>query len=237
MEVPSSNASDFPGFKNLESLYSTRTKIENETIQAWDSVAELYQTNFMDLDLYNDTYDAFCRRIEKPGAKILELGCGPGNITRYLLRKRPDFDILATDAAPNMVKLARENNPAARCEVLDCREMDRLDGPFDGIVCGFCLPYLSKEEVTKLLHDCSNLLNDDGTLYFSAIEGDYNRSGYETSSDRKTTMYVYYHQEDYLLEGLQANGFAHIDVIRKPYTKGDGSASVHLIVAAQKNQA
>jgi 2-polyprenyl-3-methyl-5-hydroxy-6-metoxy-1,4-benzoquinol methylase len=234
MEVPSSNAPDFPGFKNLESLYSAKTKIENETIQTWDSIAELYQTNFMDLDLYDDTYDAFCRRIEKPGAKIFEIGCGPGNITRYLLRKRPDFDILATDAAPNMVALAGINNPTARCEVLDCRNMDHLTTRFDGIVCGFCLPYLSKTDCAKLLQDCSNRLNPDGILYLSAIEGDYEQSGFETGSDRKTRMYVYLHQADYLLEGLKINGFNNTDLIRKPYTKRDGTASTHLIILTQK---
>lgn len=39
----------------------------------------------MDLDLYNDTYDAFCQAVYKPGARIFEIGCGPGNITRYVL--------------------------------------------------------------------------------------------------------------------------------------------------------
>ncbi|MFN0014695.1 MAG: class I SAM-dependent methyltransferase [Saprospiraceae bacterium] len=207
---------------------------DNETIQAWDSVAAQYQTIFMDLDLYDDTYDAFCQRVEKSGAKILEIGCGPGNITRYLLRKRPDFDMLATDAAPNMVELARKNNPTARCEVMDCREMERLEACFDGIMCGFCLPYLSKEDCANLLRDCSNRLNPGGTLYLSAIEGDYARSGFETSSDRKTRMYVYLHQADYLLEALKTNGFANIDLIRKPYTKSDGTASTHLILITTK---
>ncbi|MEQ1746658.1 MAG: class I SAM-dependent methyltransferase [Saprospiraceae bacterium] len=207
---------------------------DNETIQAWNSVAAQYQTIFMDLDLYDDTYDAFCQRVEKPGAKILEIGCGPGNITRYLLRKRPDFDILATDAAPNMVALASQNNPTARCEVLDCREMKRLEAGFDGIVCGFCLPYLSKTDCENLIRDCSQVLNEGGILYLSAIEGDYDRSGFQTSSDRKTRMHVYLHQADYLLESLKTNGFANTELIRKPYTKSDGTASIHLIIITQK---
>jgi len=211
------------------------TNTYHDTHRAWNNVAERYQTHFMDLDLYDDTYDAFCNRLEKPGARILEIGCGPGNITRYLLRKRPDFVLLATDVAPNMVELARKNNPTAQCEVLDCRDLNRLDGPFDGIVCGFCLPYLSKEDCARLLRDCSRLLNPGGLLYLSAIEGDYARSGYETSSDGKTRMYVYLHQADYLLEGLKTNDFVNIDVIRKPYTKSDGSASIHLIILAQKH--
>jgi len=206
----------------------------HDTHRAWNNVAELYQTYFMDLELYDDTYDAFCRRLEKPGSKILEIGCGPGNITRYLLRKRPDFDILATDVAPNMVELARKNNPAARCEVLDCRDLSRLDGRFDGIVCGFCLPYLSKDDCAQLLRDCSGLLNPDGVLYLSAIEGDHARSGYETGRSTENTMFVYYYEADYLTDELHANGFGRLELVRKPYAKSDGTDSTHLIFIAAK---
>ena len=51
-----------------------------ETFKTWNKVASLYEDKFMDLDLYNNTYDYFCELV-KDNAKILEIGCGPGNIT------------------------------------------------------------------------------------------------------------------------------------------------------------
>jgi ubiquinone/menaquinone biosynthesis C-methylase UbiE len=57
------------------------------TIKTWDKLAEKYQDVFMDLSLYDDSYDAFCALLQKKDATILELGCGPGNITKYLLIK------------------------------------------------------------------------------------------------------------------------------------------------------
>ena len=74
-----------------------------ETFETWDKVAYLYQEKFMDLDLYNETYDFICNSILKDNARILDVGCGPGNITKYLLSKRPDFDILGIDISPNMI--------------------------------------------------------------------------------------------------------------------------------------
>ncbi len=204
------------------------------TAQTWDQLASSYQDHFMDLDLYNDTYDAFCRLIEKPDARIFEIGCGPGNITRYLLAKRPDFRIEAIDVAPGMVELARKNNPAAQFAVLDAREIDRLPAGFDGIMCGFCLPYLSKTDCEKLVGDCSALLNPGGVLYISAIEGDYGQSDYETSSDGQHRLYVYYYEAEFLETALRSKGFAPAEVIRKPYSKRDGSISTHLVFVAQK---
>ena len=58
-----------------------------ETFETWNKVAQLYEDKFMDLDLYNDTYDQFCELLLKKNASILEIGCGPGNITKYLLSK------------------------------------------------------------------------------------------------------------------------------------------------------
>ena len=94
---------------------------QEETIETWNHIAKLYQEKFMDLALYNDSYDYFCRALDKPQAKILEIGCGPGNITKYLLFKRPDFEILGIDVAPNMISLAQQNIPAAHFEVMDAR--------------------------------------------------------------------------------------------------------------------
>ena len=49
-----------------------------ETFETWNKIAVLYQDKFMDLDLYDDTYDAFCEQIAKINPTILEIGCGHG---------------------------------------------------------------------------------------------------------------------------------------------------------------
>ena len=203
------------------------------TFQIWNQLASKYEDKFMDLDLYNDTYDFFCEQIKKSNATIFEIGCGPGNITKYLLSKRPDFKITATDVAPNMVESAQRNNPSAICKVMDCREMDTVTEKFDGVVCGFCMPYLSKEDCQKLIADSARVLNDSGVIYFSAIEGDYEKSNYETSSDGQNTMFVYLHQEDYLRGFLLQNGFEIIAIERKTYPKND-QVGIHLILIAKK---
>ena len=111
-----------------------------ETFETWNKIAALYQDKFMDLDLYNDTYDYICSSLDKANPKILEIGCGPGNITKYLLSKRPDFDVFGIDIAPNMIELAKMNNPTASFAIMDCRQIDELETKYEGIVCGFCYP-------------------------------------------------------------------------------------------------
>jgi 2-polyprenyl-3-methyl-5-hydroxy-6-metoxy-1,4-benzoquinol methylase len=204
------------------------------TFQTWNEIANIYQEYFMDLDMYNDTYDLFCDLVKKENAKIFEIGCGPGNITRYLLRKRPDFEIEAIDVAPNMIQLAKINNPTATFKEMDCRDISAMNLIFDAIMCGFCIPYLSKEDCAKLINDSAELLNSNGIIYLSAIEGDYNLSGYETSSKGDHKAYVYYYKPDFIQELLELNNFKVVELFKKSYTKSDGTKSIHLIFIAQK---
>ncbi|MCK6692047.1 MAG: class I SAM-dependent methyltransferase, partial [Thermoanaerobaculia bacterium] len=56
-------------------------------VDIFDKHARLYQDKYMDTSMYHDTFDAFCDNITRQNAEILELACGPGNITAYLLKK------------------------------------------------------------------------------------------------------------------------------------------------------
>lgn len=204
------------------------------TRQSWDQLAERYRAAFMDLDIYDDSYDAFCARVPQAGARLLEVGCGPGNVTRALLHRRPDFRIHAIDYAPTMVELARTLVPAATFEVMDARAIGGLEERFEGIVVGFCLPYLSSDEARQLIQDSARLLLPGGQLYLSAIEDDPARSGYETSSKGDVRMYVYYHRAEDLSAALAEAGFVQVEILRQGYTKPDGTSSTHVILLAER---
>jgi len=202
-------------------------------IDVFDKRANEYQARFMDVGLYHDTFDLFCNSITKENAEILELACGPGNITRYILNKRPDFKILGIDLAPNMIELAKRNNPTATFQCMDCRDIRLLGKKYDAVMCGFCLPYLSKEESVQLINDVYNLLEFNGLLYISTMEDDYAKSGLERSSSGDQ-MYIHYHEADYLTQALLENGFKIIEMQRKEYPKQDGSKTTDLVIIAGK---
>ena len=178
-----------------------------ETSETWNKLATRYEERFMDLDLYNDTYDHICNSIKKPNGRILEIGCGPGNITKYLLSKRPDFDIFGIDIAPNMIELAKKNNPSARFAVMDCR---------------------------KFIADCYSLLNEGGLIYISFVEGDPNKSGFQVSKSGDRS-YFYYYQLDELKKNLIESDFGVLTVFKVEYTNSANQIDFHTIISANKN--
>ena len=203
-----------------------------ETFDTWNKIASLYQDKFMELDFYNDTYDFICNSIDKPNAKLLEIGCGPGNITKYLIAKRPDFDIFGIDIAPNMVELARQNNPAAHFAVMDSRQINNLDSTYDGIICGFCLPYLSNTETNELIANSYNLLNENGLLYLSFVEGDPDKSDFKAGIGGR--VYFYYHKLDDITSQLNIFKFGEIKIFNVKYKISETEFDTHTILTAKK---
>ncbi len=208
--------------------------LHNSMIEGFNRLAAAYQEKFMDFDLYDDTYDHFCSLLNNDGASVFEIGCGPGNITRYLLRQRPDLKIHAIDLSNEMVALAQSNNPSAIVEVMDCRTVGSLSTRYDAIVSGFCLPYLSKGECQQLIKDSHKLLNEGGVCYFSAIEGSYDRSGYQTTKDGEFRFMLYLYDEAFLVDTLSQNGFDILSVSRRVYPMSGEPDAIHIIVMARK---
>lgn len=196
----------------------------------FDKYAALYQEKYMDISHYHDLLDVFCERL-KTGASVLDIACGPGNITHYLLEKRPDLQIWGIDLAANMLDLARKNNPTARFSLLDARAINTIEEKFEAVVCGFCLPYLDRSEVEKLINDAADLLHTGGIFYLSTMEDDYEKSRVVTSSTGDRT-FMYFHQAEDLEVAMNSSGLIVTDVKRQPVVgKND---EVDLIMLALK---
>ena len=136
------------------------------TVNVYNDHVKEYVNRFMDLGLYRDTFDAFLELVPV-NAKILELGCGPGNVVKYLRSKRSDLDIFGIDLAPEMIKEARRQNPDSKFEVMDIRDAGEISQQFDAVIAAFCLPYISYGDAPALFANCRKLVADNGVLYVS----------------------------------------------------------------------
>ncbi len=204
-----------------------------ETFNTWNKIASLYQDKFMKMDLYDNSYDVICNSIKTDKTKILDIGCGPGNITKYLLAKRPDFQIYGIDIAPNMIALAKENNPTAKFDVMDSRKMDGIKEKFDGIVCGFCIPYMSPADYEKLFRDAYDLLAENGLFYLSFVEGNTENSGFQTSN--KDRVYFYYHSLKEMKARLIEHRFTGLKIFAIDYKKSSLERETHIVLIGRKH--
>jgi ubiquinone/menaquinone biosynthesis C-methylase UbiE len=203
----------------------------NQAIAVFDKRAADYQSRYMDVSNYRDTLDIFCNALT-PNAHVLELACGPGNMTRHLLDKRPDFKICGSDLAPNMVALAKTNNPEADFTVADMRKINQIREKFNGLICGFGLPYLSKEETLTFIAELQKVLCDNALVYLATMEGDYKSSRIQKSSDGADEIFIHYHQAGYLVDALENGGF---EIVLKKSQAFPGNNDTDLILIAKWN--
>ena len=204
-------------------------------IQTYNNLSEQYHDKFMNATVYHHSYDKLLKHAKKTHQTVLDVACGPGNITKNLLSNRNDFKVLGIDAAEKMIQLAKENVPNANFKILDCRNIKDLPQKFDIIVFGFCFPYISKEECIQLIKDSYTILNKNGLLYISTMIGNYDTdSGYKTSSDGKNSMFIHYHNPEYLIEALHNNKFQLIENYTKEYKEGTSIGDTDLFLIAKK---
>ena len=181
------------------------------SVNTFNKLAQKYQDKYMDLALYDDTFELFCELVnQKRNPEIFEIACGPGNISRFLIDRCNEIRLHGIDLAPNMVKLAKENNPSAHFEVMDCRDIRLIEQAYDAIMCGFCLPYITKEDAGELIKNAAQLLKKEGLIYLSTMEGEYTKSKLGTSSSGDP-VYTHYHQAEHLCHHLEAYVSTHFD--------------------------
>ena len=177
-----------------------------QTIDTFNHVADLYWEKFKSFKPYEPTYDWFCEHLPAGPIDLLEIACGPGNVSRYLLDKNSQINLFGIDLAPNMITLAKKHNPSANFAVMDCRDILTINQTFDAIMCGFCLPYLSWQDSQTLIQDMVKMLNLDGLLYLSVTVGDKSDEGFKGSKSNSGSVYVHYHDIGAISDCLVACG-------------------------------
>jgi SAM-dependent methyltransferase len=204
-----------------------------QAVSVFNKRAELYQQKFMDVSMYEPSLDIFCQLLKNLVPSVLDVACGPGNITRYLLSVKPELRILGIDLAPEMIRLANENNPEADFRVQDAKAILDLPGRYDGIVSGFCFPYFSKEEVETWIQKASDLLLPGGLLYISTMEDSYEKSGPVLSS-AGDEMFMHFHEESHLTQCLTDQNLAIEFRDLLLYTNAKGEQVRDLILIGRK---
>ena len=112
------------------------------------------------------------------GAKVLELGCGPGvPISQRLCQSDKVASVLGVDISGSMIRLARERcggNGKAEFIEADMTTLSFPSGTLDGVVAFFSLFHLPRVELPAMLQHVYTWLRPGGVLAcnFATMESD-----------------------------------------------------------------
>ena len=194
----------------------------------FEDFSEQYFDLYMNVDLYSGALDYLADLTEEGQKQLLDLGCGPANLSYYLDKQIDGLKITGIDLSEKMISLAKQNLPEGKFITSDIMDLPEFNHQFDIILLGFIIPYLSPVETQSLLATLSDLISESGLLYISAIDAKL------TSDDKETKpnafkQYLYGHDD--LEQILSKHSFE----LKKSFSQVQNMDSEIIIVAQKKS--
>jgi len=137
-----------------------------------------FDTNIRQLlPYYDEMLDAIALCVPSQSSRILELGCGTGELTVKILQRCPNAQLVAVDYSPRMIDFvgAKLDNQGERDRVKTLQldfgawandEADvEVGSPFDAIISSLAIHHLTDEMKGKLFQKIARSLNPGGQFW------------------------------------------------------------------------
>lgn len=140
---------------------------DDKTIAVYNAKAQDYATHFNSGGTPGKHLSRFMDAVAD-GGRVLDLGCGPANASRFMMEA--GFDVDALDASREMVRVAAEvNGVTARLGTFD----DVTDvAVYDGVWANFSLLHAPKDRLPTYLAALATALKTNGIFHIGMKVGD-----------------------------------------------------------------
>ncbi|MFI6077906.1 class I SAM-dependent methyltransferase [Actinoplanes sp. NPDC051343] len=198
-------------------------------MEVFDQLAEKYQGEHSN----NPFQAALVERIGAllpAGTSVLDLGCGTGVPTAKILTES-DHRVVGVDISEGMLRLAREQVPAAEFVHADFKDLPDDFGRFDAATAFFSLLMLGKADIERVLAKAAGWVRPGGYLGIGMVNFDGDNLPFEFLGVPVT---VSGYLEPDLAAVVEAHGFTVESIETVDFTPLDGPPESQIFVLAQR---
>ena len=201
-------------------------------MEAFDQLAEKYQGEHS----HNPFQAALIERVNAllpAGSSILDLGCGTGVPTAKIFTEAGKR-VVGVDISEGMLRLAREQVPAADFKHGNFKDLPDDFGTFNAVTAFFSLLMLSKADIESTLRKATGWLAPGGYFAVGMVNFDADFVPFEFMG---VPVNVSGYLEPDLKATLQAAGFAVLDIETVDFQPQDGPAESQIFALCQTSPA
>lgn len=155
----------------------------NDSLQYYNQHAKEFSDSTRDVE-FKEMQERFLKYL-KPGARILDFGCGSGRDTRYFLDR--GFKADAIDGSEELVKIASEYTGIV-VKQMYFQDLDENEA-YDGIWACSSILHLAYEELEDVFVKMARALTPGGVLYtsfkYGTAEGERNGRYFTDMTEEK----------------------------------------------------
>ena len=183
---------------------------------SYDRVADEYARRIFDELQYKPLDRQLLDRLAASvpeGGIICDLGCGPGQIARYLHER--GAQVIGIDLSTQMIEQARQLNPGLEFKQGNMLALDIEDGAWAGIAAFYSIIHIPRDEVVTALHELKRVLQPGGWLLVAFHLGTEVLHLEEWWEQPVSADFVFF-QAPEMQAYVQAAGFLIEDLIERP---------------------
>ncbi|OBF04966.1 SAM-dependent methyltransferase [Mycobacterium sp. ACS4054] len=106
------------------------------------------------------------------GQRVLEIGCGTGNLTIRAKRSHPAAEVIGCDPDPRALERARRKTSEVRFDSAYAERLPYADGEFDRVLSSMMLHHIAEDAKSAAAAEVFRVLRPGGSLHLVDIGGE-----------------------------------------------------------------
>ena len=169
----------------------------------YNAIADTYAKCYSEIEYCKAYIDEFIASLA--GKKVLDIGCGAGQITDYLTQR--GIGAIGIDFSEELLKIAKQNFPNSKFILADICDYEQKE-QVDGIITKDVLFHLSDENLIQVLQKFRRMLKPNGNLcIIMDMPKEAGEQIFVEELDDKYQIYYNYLTPEKLKDLLEKTGF------------------------------